>query len=1081
MNTPYLLSDQGDIQYEVDGMYLILKLKPGVISGLGGGTIIDIIKSIDQKEATDLNVYSALRTKNNFLSKINDDVALGKLTLQKGIQIGPEFVHGLLGTGGLIDQSGNAELESLTLRRFLEVPELRYNRVEINIGDKWNAPGGGIVQSVDTVNKIINLKLEEGEIGTIKVDDICMGIYHSSTSMENEPLNRDDSLGNRTFSGFATVYFKITEILETGKNSSFRYELRPMSASWGKQIDPFQAMHFVAYGNFTDTSRQTSRYSTRTYERYLKGVNNWEFTGENIGAQFGDLTNLSVFGLTMTGYSAYLNNIYMSGTIQQFDIIKPIVVKYSSVTSPGNPTDNPLNWTDTSDANTIWMAVQTYKNGVASAWDILSTRGPSGISGDKTVYVFKNSASAPSTPTGTAVPPSGWLSSISGAGTWWVSTAIVDGATGLAGKLIGGTNLYKRAQQINSLLNNPTVSKSESADSQNGFKIVGKNGLATAVRMPNIITKNGSYVVSFWGKANGGFAPSFNMCDVNMAGDQSFSSTWKKYELTVTITNYSIGTFNFLDIEAIPYVTMWIKDFKVEEGFTSTEWCVNPDDIWSIPVRFNGDDSLSMTLSNTTIGVSCNSSGTPKSGELGASGRAVTTVKVFKGTTELLLGTDWSFNAITDSNVTHGQVTGSLSTIYVDTMTGDLGYIDIQVAVGSELMTRRFSVNKVYDGAQGVGGVSMVLTNDSCNVLCDSEGAPLSGELGSSGKAITEVKVYLGGALKTYGTDWQFLNNYGTGCTWGQISGQPKIYLNSLQASSGQVEINIQLLGVQMQKVFTFSKTITGAQGLQGMLVRQTEHAIGFEYRNDENLTSAPRYLDVVTSYISGVFRIFKCKITHTSTSSTQPPNTTYWEEFNQTSPIYTSLILSTNAVIRFLQGNQAVMQKADGTVTAGMSGAGSGATGIRFWAGGPTPGTAPYRVNELGDIFANNGTFKGSFATPFSTNYTITEVSSTLYRTYLSFTSGFNFVFTVPDLGTTLEVYLPNDVAYSGVDCWLCMPYITKSGGNSIIKVNGGASNIVTIDSYGTPTFLASIDLFWIKHLKAINIGTTLYWFVIR
>ena len=83
MSTPYLLSDQGDIQYEVDGMYLILKLKPGVISGLGGGAVIDIIKSIDQKEATDLNVYSALRTKNNFLSKINDDVALGKLTLQK--------------------------------------------------------------------------------------------------------------------------------------------------------------------------------------------------------------------------------------------------------------------------------------------------------------------------------------------------------------------------------------------------------------------------------------------------------------------------------------------------------------------------------------------------------------------------------------------------------------------------------------------------------------------------------------------------------------------------------------------------------------------------------------------------------------------------------------------------------------------------------------------------------------------------------------------------------------------------------------------------------------------------------------
>ena len=38
-----------------------------------------------------------------------------------------------------------------------------------------------------------------------------------------------------------------------------------------------------------------------------------------IKAQFGDLSNLSVFGLQMSGYSAYLDNIYMSGTIKQFE------------------------------------------------------------------------------------------------------------------------------------------------------------------------------------------------------------------------------------------------------------------------------------------------------------------------------------------------------------------------------------------------------------------------------------------------------------------------------------------------------------------------------------------------------------------------------------------------------------------------------------------------------------------------------------------------------------------------------------------------------------------------------------------
>ena len=78
-------------------------------------------------------------------------------------------------------------------------------------------------------------------------------------------------------------------------------------------------MHFVCYGNFSNAKRQSSRYSTLTYERYLTGVNTWKFSAANIAAQEGDLSNLSVFGLNMTGYSAYYNNIYLSGAIKQIE------------------------------------------------------------------------------------------------------------------------------------------------------------------------------------------------------------------------------------------------------------------------------------------------------------------------------------------------------------------------------------------------------------------------------------------------------------------------------------------------------------------------------------------------------------------------------------------------------------------------------------------------------------------------------------------------------------------------------------------------------------------------------------------
>ena len=262
------------------------------------------------------------------LSKVFEDTAQQLITLYKGMTIS-DFVSGQFGKGGHIDQMGRAELHSLTLRDFLEAPELRCNRVTIQIGNRWRAAGGGIIKEVipDTDSNgnqlatgTIILHLQDGEIGKIAVDDICQGIWHEGMNIDdNESDDYDDGIGNFKFAGFYTAYFRITEIIDTTHNSRVRYALRPTSDTWKTQHHPHEAMHFVAYGNFSDSTRQKSRYSTLTYERYLQGVNNWEFSKDMIAAQFGDLTNLNIFGFNMKGYSAYLNNIYMSGTIEQFE------------------------------------------------------------------------------------------------------------------------------------------------------------------------------------------------------------------------------------------------------------------------------------------------------------------------------------------------------------------------------------------------------------------------------------------------------------------------------------------------------------------------------------------------------------------------------------------------------------------------------------------------------------------------------------------------------------------------------------------------------------------------------------------
>lgn len=244
-----------------------------------------------------------------YISKIKNDEAKGNITFLAGIDVktkaviqkiiaeyatfskeisSEEYVQNLL--GWLITPAGDIDAKSLRLRDFLEVPELRYNRVSVITGEEWNAPGGGIIESVDEENRIVYLKLEPGEVAAVEVDDICKANFNNDT-------------------GFQTTYFRITEKLDNG---SFKYVLRS-----GYTYHPQKAMHFVCYGNFTNAERQKSSYSTQNYIRFLKGVNNWEITKDMIAMQLGDLSNLKLFGMDMTGHSAYLNRIYMTGTIKQ--------------------------------------------------------------------------------------------------------------------------------------------------------------------------------------------------------------------------------------------------------------------------------------------------------------------------------------------------------------------------------------------------------------------------------------------------------------------------------------------------------------------------------------------------------------------------------------------------------------------------------------------------------------------------------------------------------------------------------------------------------------------------------------------
>lgn len=107
------------------------------------------------------NLIQAINSK---LSRIEDDVCQGRITFQQGLNaIGSiilnseiksnQFESGLYtGHGWRIDELGNAELESLRVRSFLEVVELLINRIQAQEGDTLFTDN----DQIDMVQKVVD-------------------------------------------------------------------------------------------------------------------------------------------------------------------------------------------------------------------------------------------------------------------------------------------------------------------------------------------------------------------------------------------------------------------------------------------------------------------------------------------------------------------------------------------------------------------------------------------------------------------------------------------------------------------------------------------------------------------------------------------------------------------------------------------------------------------------------------------------------------------------------------------------------------------------------------------------------------
>lgn len=232
---------------------------------------------------------------------------LGGAKIGKNLTLG-EFITGV--SGGMIDEKGIAELESLFLRSELIVPAIRYNFMTYFMGYNIISPGGGLKVKDFTDNGdgtwTVVPDLDEGIPCGQYVDDILTGFWY------------DKNADSGDFAGFRKMQFRVMSVDYDAK--TFVMAPRPDTESV-----PYKELKLGQTGNFTNENRQTYIViDTRDGSNcitFFDHANTWDPEPSQMPSWFGKKKGMTVQGINADNYSAVLQNIIMTGLIFQTDEI----------------------------------------------------------------------------------------------------------------------------------------------------------------------------------------------------------------------------------------------------------------------------------------------------------------------------------------------------------------------------------------------------------------------------------------------------------------------------------------------------------------------------------------------------------------------------------------------------------------------------------------------------------------------------------------------------------------------------------------------------------------------------------------
>lgn len=143
---------------------------------------IEVLKTWDIKEPGNYNVFSALRSKAEFLSKKYPDETRALIKFLGGLEIGEAIDSLTAGKGIIADDNGRMQLSRLEVRQSMTVMELIINRLQGIMSD-YSFADTGMIEQVDDLGyrtyRLALRKSTEFDFHSFEPDDVCFSIVNN--------------------------------------------------------------------------------------------------------------------------------------------------------------------------------------------------------------------------------------------------------------------------------------------------------------------------------------------------------------------------------------------------------------------------------------------------------------------------------------------------------------------------------------------------------------------------------------------------------------------------------------------------------------------------------------------------------------------------------------------------------------------------------------------------------------------------------------------------------------------------------------------------------------------------------------